>query len=59
MTRARSSLVEYGKSDLERKIAFGATAQVELCDFGAALKVVCLSFHLPNSIHKLLFIKIN
>ena len=37
MTRVTSNLIEYGKIDLERQMAFGATAQVELCDFEAAL----------------------
>ena len=36
MTGATSNLIKYGKIDSEGKIAFGATAQVELCDFGAA-----------------------
>ena len=42
MTRVTSNLITYGKIDLERQIAFGATAQVELYDFGVALSYMLI-----------------
>ena len=42
MIRVTSNLIKYGKIDLEWQIAFEATAQVELCDYGVALSYMSI-----------------